>query len=199
MRTCPVCNGPLPESATKRRVYCSTRCCDVGRSRSCSDCGALIWHRGSGRRKRTLCGRCEPGALTPRSDARVAVELPESGDLIEAVKALCEVNESGCWVWQGLRDRDGYGRAPSVAGRTRMVHRLVLEAKHGASLGSQHAHHICSNTSCVNPEHLQPVTHRENAAEMLARKSLLARIRQLESALSEADPTNALLAHIEVR
>ena len=78
------------------------------------------------------------------------------------------------------------------------MHRAVLEAKEGAILGSQAAHHKCANSHCVNPDHLQPVTHRENAAEMMARKSLTARIRELEVALGEVAPGHELLKVIPV-
>jgi heme oxygenase len=70
--------------------------------------------------------------------------------------------------------------------------------KHGASLGSQAAHHACANTTCVNPDHLQPVTHRENIAEMMARKAYVARIRELEAALTEIQPSHPLLSVIAV-
>jgi len=79
------------------------------------------------------------------------------------------------------------------------IHRAVVEASYGRPLGSQHAHHKCANRRCVNPDHLQPVTHRENAAEMLARQSLLSRIAELEEALRETSPHHPLLAHIPVR
>ena len=79
-----------------------------------------------------------------------------------------------------------------------MVRRRVLEAKECAPLGSQAAHHKCANTKCVNPDHLQPVTHRENTAEMLARKSLVSRVRELEAELARLDPGNDLLDLVPV-
>lgn len=46
---------------------------------------------------------------------------------------------------------------------------------------------------CVNPNHLQQVTARENIAEMLARNDYVRRIAALERALAEADPQHPLL------
>jgi hypothetical protein len=57
---------------------------------------------------------------------------------------------------------------------------------------------MCANSACVNPDHLQPVTHRENVAEMMARQSLLARIRELEARLAEVAPGDPLLDVIDV-
>ena len=80
----------------------------------------------------------------------------------------------------------------------RYVHRLSLEAHLAASLGSQPAHHKCANTTCVNPEHLQPVTHRENVAEMLARRYMEQRIRALESALHDVAPDHPMLSEVSI-
>jgi len=106
------------------------------------------------------------------------------------------VTDVGCWEWQGKLKRD-YPEV-TVAGRSLQVHRVVLEAKCQAPLGSQAAHHMCANSKCVNPSHLQPVTHRENVAEMPARQSFLARIRDLEAALAESAPGHDLLAQVKV-
>lgn len=76
------------------------------------------------------------------------------------------------------------------------VHRLTLEAKHRAPLGSQAAHHMCANSTCVNPDHLQPVSHNENTAEMMQRQYYVARIRELEDALASLSPEHVLLTHV---
>lgn len=78
------------------------------------------------------------------------------------------------------------------------LHRAIVETVHRAKLGSQPAHHACANRSCVNPDRLIPVTHSENAAEMLARNAYLARIRELEDALSIAEPGHPLLTMVRV-
>ncbi len=76
---------------------------------------------------------------------------------------------------------------------TLYVHRLVLEAKLRKPLGSMRAHHMCGNSGCVNPDHLQPVTDRDNIAEMHQRHAYLARIRELEAALVRLEPNHPLL------
>ena len=115
---------------------------------------------------------------------------------LEAVRRDCEVSASGCWVWQRQTKR-GY---PIVrfGRREHQLHRLVLEVKHRMPLGSQAAHHICANSTCVNPDHLQPVTHRENVADMLARQSYLDRIAELEEALAEVAPDHPVLRVVPV-
>lgn len=104
--------------------------------------------------------------------------------------------EGSCRIWTG-RTKNGYPLIELGEKRVQ-VHRLMLEAKHGAPLGTQAAHHRCATPSCINPEHLQPVTHRENMAEMLARRSYLARITELEEALAALSPAHPLLRVISV-
>ena len=52
------------------------------------------------------------------------------------------------------------------------------------------------NTMCVNPDHLQPVTYRDNIAEMLARSSYISRIAELEKALADISPEHPILKRI---
>lgn len=66
----------------------------------------------------------------------------------------------------------------------------------GKPLGKQPAHHKCATTMCVNPMHLQPVTERDNIAEMLARNYMLNRIAELEAALAVHDPEHPLLREV---
>lgn len=165
----------------------------------CEWCNAL---HPAKRRKRYCSAACMQQAMTEhakpkRSALRVAIEDGDHDAVIDQVRLRSTTTPNGCWEWNGqLVDGYPYWRL-GKSGRYQ-VHRLVLEAKHRAPLGSQAAHHMCANSKCVNPDHLQPVTHRENLAEMLARKSYLARICELEDALRAIAPNHPLLRHIEV-
>lgn len=80
-------------------------------------------------------------------------------------KTLYEVDQAGCWIWQGRLDRDGYGcRGGSMRSEfgTDRAHRafymmLVGEIPEGLVID-----HLCRVTACVNPDHLEPVTPEEN-------------------------------------
>jgi hypothetical protein len=74
-------------------------------------------------------------------------------------------DESGCWIWKGKRDRDGYGQMrlyPPYLGRTMQVHRYVYEQLKGPIPEGLVTDHLCRVTSCCNPEHLEIVTRRIN-------------------------------------
>lgn len=66
-----------------------------------------------------------------------------------------------CIPWHLYIDPLGYGRK-KVDGRTRSAHVVAWEAVNGPVPDGLELDHLCGNRSCVNVEHLQPVTHAVN-------------------------------------
>lgn len=64
-----------------------------------------------------------------------------------------------CIKWTGALDRDGYGR---VGRDCDLAHRVAYEREFGPIPEGLEIDHLCRVRSCVNPEHLEPVTHAEN-------------------------------------
>lgn len=75
-------------------------------------------------------------------------------------KVMPEPN-SGCWLWMGALYFNGYG-AFGVNRKTRRAHRIAYEALRGPIPAGLHLDHKCRVRSCVNPDHLEPVTQAEN-------------------------------------
>lgn len=71
---------------------------------------------------------------------------------------------TGCWLWTGRQNRQGYGsvRIPGSDGHCTMAHRLVYSRLRGAIPNGLTLDHLCRVKSCVNPNHLEPVTLRVN-------------------------------------
>lgn len=69
-----------------------------------------------------------------------------------------------CLVWTGAKTLDGYGTFGSShrGGPSRYAHRIVWEALHGPVPAGLELDHLCRNPACVDADHLEPVTHREN-------------------------------------
>ncbi|WP_100485619.1 HNH endonuclease signature motif containing protein [Mycobacteroides abscessus] len=67
-----------------------------------------------------------------------------------------------CLVWQGALDRDGYGSF-YFRGANRRAHRMAWYIANGAIPDGFVVNHTCRNRACVNPQHLQMVTARDNA------------------------------------
>lgn len=74
-----------------------------------------------------------------------------------------------CWVWQRHVTPQGYARTP-IEGRYVLVHRLYYERKYGPVPAGMELDHLCRVRSCVNPDHLEVVTHAENTRRGLATK-----------------------------
>ena len=72
------------------------------------------------------------------------------------------IQENGCWEWVGAIKSTGYGvyqHAPS----SRLAHRAVYEMARGPIPPGLQLAHLCRNPGCINPDHLEAVTNRENS------------------------------------
>jgi hypothetical protein len=79
------------------------------------------------------------------------------------------VSESGCWEWTAFRNESGYGQyvveksKPGIApAKLGYAHRYAYEQLVGPIPEGLHLDHLCRNPPCCNPDHLEPVTPREN-------------------------------------
>lgn len=80
----------------------------------------------------------------------------------DPAKLWPRIDASGlCWIWTGPQSSNGYGFV-KWGGQTRRVHRVVWEVLVGPIPEGLTMDHLCRVTLCCNPDHLEPVTHREN-------------------------------------
>ncbi len=70
------------------------------------------------------------------------------------------VDRSGCLLWTASKTTNGYGLFASK--RTKVAHRWVYEHVRGPIPKGLELDHLCRVRHCVNPWHLEAVTHREN-------------------------------------
>lgn len=96
-----------------------------------------------------------------------------------------------CLIWQGPTSGDAYkgDEAPkkgrghsyprmSLDGQTVAVHLVSYTHHKGFIPGRKQIDHLCKNRLCVNPEHLELVTHRQNQK----RRAMAARLAVMEEA-----------------
>jgi len=220
--TCVRCGDPL--TRPRQMLYCSPECGDRARASksekrrgprndraprpprkaACIACGAdFDMDR---RSVKTTCGDplCAvfnrtgewPSRLVKRdtrTPLRIAVESGDAASAISILRQSTVTDANGCWTWTGRSHKDGYSQV-RVGSREWSGHRLMATLVHGDIKGSAVVHHKCANRLCINPDHLQQVSHHENVAEMLQRNHYLARIASLEAALREAAPGHPLVA-----
>lgn len=82
------------------------------------------------------------------------------------------VAESGCWEWQGANNSNGYGVFWDYdLGRNDGAHRASYRLFVGPIPDGLEIDHLCENTLCVNPAHLEPVTQEENKRRRAMRRT----------------------------
>ena len=79
-------------------------------------------------------------------------------------------NENGCLLWNGYKDRSGYGRMNRKDYDTTYVHRAVFIEASGGKAEGKVVCHKCDTPSCINPEHLFVGTQKDNVQDMLNKK-----------------------------
>jgi hypothetical protein len=102
-------------------------------------------------------------SIAPRSDQFGMVRRPALDRFAEKIA----LTDSGCIEWIGGLNGVGYGQfyvGKQNRGDTGKgyAHRWSYEYHVGPIPEGKHLDHLCRNPACVNPEHLEPVTAREN-------------------------------------
>jgi len=74
--------------------------------------------------------------------------------------------ESGCWIFMGADDGKGYSgfrRSKENGGKWVKAHKASYSLFVGEAPKGKILDHLCRVRCCVNPEHLEPVTYKENS------------------------------------
>ncbi len=86
----------------------------------------------------------------------------------EQIKSGVVINpDTECWEWQRFVDRYGYGMV-GRSNKTHRAHRVSYEAFRGVIPEGLTVDHLCMNRRCVNPDHLECVTHVDNTKRAAA-------------------------------
>ena len=80
------------------------------------------------------------------------------------------VTDTGCWEYLGCRTQQGYAKVPAwKQDRTTVGARIAYEAWVGQIPDGAVIRHKCDNPPCINPEHLEPGTYKDNSQDMTSR------------------------------
>lgn len=158
-RTCSVngCDRP-----TKARGYCSKHYQQQAvayrvSQRTCSIEGCNSPHRSR--------GYCNSHYLRLRK--RGTPELAPKPSLEERFWAKVD-KTGGCWLWTGTQGSNGYGNFQDRTQKRGPAHRWAYEFAVGPIAEGLVLDHLCRNPACVRPDHLEPVTYKENSRRGLS-------------------------------
>jgi hypothetical protein len=121
-------------------------------------------------------GLCPMHASRQRLHGDPLTVLRIQGDDLERFARSVRRDESGCWLWTGVRHPTrGYGRfhvggRAGVNGKYVQAHRWSYEYHVAPIPTGLHIDHLCNQRECVNPDHLEPVTQAENNRRSIVRR-----------------------------
>lgn len=116
-----------------------------------------------------FCRRCYDRTTRRQGTSKTPAWLPDQ----HRFEANIEPGADGCWNWTGRTNRPdgGYG-VINLQGRKRVyAHRWSFEYHRAEIPEGLEIDHLCRNTICVNPWHLDPVTGAENMLRTPAAQS----------------------------
>lgn len=107
------------------------------------------------------------------------------GSAAKPFESLYVIQKNGCWIWIGAKGpcRGMVYGVRMVDGKHKKAHTLSYERANGPVPKGMELDHLCKNTLCINPLHLEPVPHRINV------------LRGNSPAAKNAKKTNAPCGH----
>lgn len=111
---------------------------------------------------------------------------------LDDILVAYEVNQNGCHIYTGSKDRDGYAKVSWSRNGKRIylrVTRMILERFHGVDIKDPQtvAMHSCDTPACINPAHITPGTNADNTADMVAKGRQTRGEKNRNAKLTEAD------------
>lgn len=107
------------------------------------------------------------------SKVPVADITPVRRDLYDRLRARCELDADGCWIWQGAIDSSlergsaGHHGHTSVDGKSTGTHRAMWIAVHGPIPDGLSVCHECDKPLCIRPDCLWLGTHADNMRDSI--------------------------------
>jgi hypothetical protein len=101
-----------------------------------------------------------------------------------------------CWIWQRYTRKYGYGYTWDPVRKIKIsAYRLYYERAKGPIPEGLTLDHLCRIPSCINPDHLEPVTSEENSRRAVNTRLNADRVRRMRF-LSSVGVTYADLGRI---
>lgn len=166
-KTCASCGKPFEAKPSRGRMYCSKRCYGDAKTlpklepRLCGQCGSAFVPTRHQFTNANYQGTYCSVACSNRARKQPLTER------WAAFVARAERTETGCLLWPGGRDQDGYGVIVDDGGHQQRVHRLSYERHRGPLPPGMKVLHTCDTPPCFELTHLFAGTSLDNNRDMV--------------------------------
>jgi len=101
--------------------------------------------------------------MTYRKFIRIPITRGILARIFSKVKISTELFYNGepCWEWTGYRNDRGYG-VKYYQNKSRLAHNVIFQLFYKILEPGQECDHLCRVRHCVNPMHIEAVTHAVN-------------------------------------
>lgn len=132
------------------------------------------------------CPKCNE--TFPKNGAGSRVRFRQCCTIEERFWMYGKKMESGCWLWQGCKDKQGYGQY-GVHHKRHQAHRYAYTLSNGAVPHGMQVLHRCDTPACINPEHLFLGTNDDNMRDKALKgragtRLNLDQVREIKAALA---------------
>lgn len=104
-------------------------------------------------------------------------------------------DSTGCWHWALAKcNQDKYGYCSTGDGRSNLAHIIYYVDAKGPVPEGLELDHLCRNTDCVNPDHLEAVTRKENNRRKPATKLNVEKVKEIRTRFATGGESQAKLA-----
>lgn len=166
--------GNLPQTQEEYRRWWREQCPDIPYGSCWCGCGQLT----------TTSPQTTPHKLLFRTEPKRYI----AGHQMRSTPNQYRVEDCGyktpCWVWQWSTTLEGYAEVRAES-KTQRAHRVFYKREYGPIPKSKELDHLCAPfggpRNCVRPDHLEPVTHRENLSRGRGAKLSLKRAEAMRA------------------
>jgi len=161
---------------------------------NCELCGnEFYWKRYKNQTRARFCGKkCwyewNAKNLASFNEKRFQWKTATEFQKLEKIKINYEkyvIKKDGCWLWNGVVDKDGYGQLPCGYHKQGKAHRISWLLHKGEIPNGMLICHSCDNPPCTNPDHLFLGTIKENNEDSRKKGRLALGVKNRNSKLDE--------------